>query len=282
MERVQVEERARALLKQLQADIATNRLVLPSLPEVGLRVRALTLQENCTVADLEREIAKDAAIAARLIKVASSAVMRRGVPVSSLKQAITGLGFDLVRLLVSQLAILQVMNSGAGDRKRLRDFVASGSHISALCRALAGSFPHLDVEMAALGGLLHDIGKLPLREFLERQENLTARERLRFELILHPIVGAMMLRSWKVPDELVQMARSHEAVLRETGQPMPDYVDLVIAANLLHYGVEKGRYARYAGMDIPALRKCTGGFGSEAASIRLDECMRVAQELASA
>lgn len=282
MERVLVEERARVLLKQLQADIAANRLVLPSLPEVGLRVRALTLQENCTVAELEREIARDAAIAARLIKVASSAVMRRGVPVSSLKQAITGLGFDLVRLLVSQLAILQVMNSGSGDRKRLRDFVASGSHISAICRALAGGFPHLDVEMAALGGLLHDIGKLPLRDFLQRQENLTAYERLRFELILHPIVGALLLRSWKVPDELVQMARGHESILRETGQPLPDYVDLVIAANLLHYGVEKGRYSRYSGVEIPALRKCTGGLGSEAISTRLEECMRMAQALAGA
>ncbi|MHB0764979.1 HDOD domain-containing protein [Stutzerimonas sp. NM35] len=275
-------ERAKYLLTLLQSDIAANRLILPSLPEVGLRVRLITLQENCTLGELEREIATDPALAARLVKVASSSVMRRGVPVSSLKQAIAGLGFDLVRLLVSQLAILQTMKSTQGDKVRLRGFVASGSHISALCRALSAPFPHLDAELATLGGLLHDIGKLPLRDFLQRQENLTPIERLHFELMLHPHVGAMMLRQWKVSEELVQMARGHESILRETGQPLPDYVDLVIAANLLHYGVEKGRYARFAGLDIPALRKCTGGTHTREDAQRADECLRMAQLLACA
>lgn len=277
-----VKERARQLLQLMLGDIAANRLILPSLPEVGLRVRALTLREDCSIAELEREIARDPAIAARLIKVASSSVMRRGTPVTSLKQAIAGLGFDLVRLLVSQLAILQTMKSSPGDKVRLRGFVASGSHISALCRALVVPFPHLDAELATLGGLLHDIGKLPLRDFLQHQEDLSPVERLRFELMLHPHVGAMMLRQWQVPEELVQMARDHEAILRETGQPLPDYVDLVIAANVLHYGMQKGRYVRFAGCDIPALRKCMGDSQGFKDSPRAEECIRMAQLLVSA
>lgn len=256
-----MKQRAMDMLRRLEADIAANRQMLPSLPEVVLRVRALTSSDTSSIAELEQEVAQDAAIAARLMKVANSSLMRRGVPVTSLKQAVALLGFTLVRSLVTQLAVLQTMNSSRGDRERLRGFVEGGVRISALCRSLARPFPHLDAELASLGGLLHDIGKLPLREFLQRQEGLSRIEQLRFELLLHPLVGARMLKHWNMADELVQMARWHESILRETGNPLPDYVDVVIAANLLHYGTEKGRYAGYASIDVPALRKCTAGPG---------------------
>lgn len=251
----EVKERARHIFRLLEAEVAANRLILPSLPEVALRVRTLTTMDSTTFAELEREISRDAGIAARVMKVANSSLLRRGVPITSLKQAVACLGMNLVRSLVTQLAVLQTMQSGGGNRERLRGFVAGGVHISALCHCLAEPFPHLDAELAALGGLLHDIGKLPLREFLQRQPELSPLERLQFELMLHPHVGAMLLRHWQMPDELVQMARWHESILRETGNPQPDYVDLVIAANLLHYGTQKGRYARYAGIDIPAAGK---------------------------
>lgn len=257
-----MKERAKEMLKRLEADIATNRQMLPSLPEVAFRVRALTATDAFTLTELEREIAKDATIAARLMKVANSSIMRRGVPVRSLKQAIACLGAALVRSMVTQLAVLQTMNRSGGDKGRLRGFVESSLHVSALCHTLAAPFFHLDAELAALGGLLHDIGKLPLREFLQRQEGLGRIERLRFELMLHPLVGAMMLNHWKMADELVQVARWHESILRETDSPLPDYVDVVIAANLLHYGTDKGRYVRYANLEVPALNKCTGGISS--------------------
>ena len=254
-----MKERARHIFRLLESEVAANRLILPSLPEVALRVRTLTTMDSTTFAELEREIARDAGIAARVMKVANSSLLRRGVPIASLKQAVACLGMNLVRSLVTQLAVLQTMQSAGGNRERLRGFVAGGVHISALCHCLAEPFPHLDAELAALGGLLHDIGKLPLRELLQRQPELSSLERLQFELMLHPHVGAMLLRHWQMSDELVQMARWHESILRETGNPQPDYVDLVIAANLLHYGTQKGRYARYAGIDIPAVSKTASG-----------------------
>ncbi len=254
-----MKQRARELLRRLEAAIAANQLVLPSLPEVVIRVRALTESGNCSVEELEREISRDPAIAARLVKVANSSIMRRGVPVSSVRQAIVLLGFRLVRSMVTQLALLQTMGRAGGDPGRLRGFVEGGLHISALCRDLAESFPYLDAELAALGGLLHDIGKLPLREFLRQQPELSGIERLRFELMLHPLVGAMLLRHWDMPEDLIQMARWHETVLRDSGRPLPDYVDVVIAANLMHYGTQEGRYARYAGVSVPALDKCLTG-----------------------
>lgn len=271
---------AQQLLRVLQRDIQANRLILPSLPEVAFRVRQLTADPNCESNHLAREVAKDASIAARLVKVANSTAILRGKQVTSLTQAITNLGFDLVRSLVTQLAILQTMQS-RGDTQRMRGFVAGGLRISALCHTLAGYQKHLDQEQAALGGLLHDIGKLPLRDFLERRPELSPQERIALEQLLHPNVGAMMLRRWQMSDELIQMAREHERILRDSGKSQADYVDLVIAANLLHYGMESGRYAKYAQAQIPALDKCVRGHPEERVSQSTDKRMEMAMAMIS-
>ncbi len=250
-----MKERALQLLKVIEADIAANRLILPSLPEVAMRVRQLINNPECSIGMLEQQISKDAAMSARLLKVANSSIMSRGHKVTSLHHAIVNLGFSLVGSLVTQMAILQTMNKSR-DVGRLEGFVASSLRISTLSYSIAGQFDHLDQELASLGGLLHDIGKLPLREYLFNNPDYTADERLQFELILHPYIGAILLKHWSMADELVQAAFYHERVLRESPGELPDYVDVVIAANLMHYGIEQGRYSMYRNQSIPALEKC--------------------------
>lgn len=250
-----MKERALQLLKSIEADITANRLILPSLPEVAIRVRQLIGNPDCSISMLEQQISKDATMTARLLKVANSSVMSRGHPVTSLHHAIVNLGFGLVGSLVTQMAILQTMNKSR-DVSRLEGFVAGSLRVSSLSHSIASQFEHLDPELASLAGLLHDIGKLPLREYLFTNPEFSLDERLQFELILHPYVGAILLKHWGMPFELVQVAFYHERIMRESPGPLPDYVDVVIAANLMHYGVDQGRYRMYVGNQIPALKKC--------------------------
>lgn len=252
-----MKERALELLRVIEADIAANRLILPSLPEVAINVRNLLAKQDCTLAELEQQLAKDAAMTARLLKVANSSLLSRGQAVTSLRQALLNMGLELVGSLVTQMAILQTMKQSR-DVGRLEGFVASSLQISSLCHSLASKHSHLDPELAALGGLLHDIGKLPLRDYLFANPSFSDDERLQFELILHPYVGALLLKHWQMDEQLIRMAYQHEKVMRDTGNPLPDYVDVVIAANLVHYGLEQGRYRRYAEQQIPALQKCLG------------------------
>ncbi len=234
---------AQFYLTELKRDLADNRLQLPSLPEVALRVRDLAADPNCDLARLAKVVAQDAAIAARLLKVANSSLLRRAKTLESIHQAVCALGVQQVRFLVTQLAILQAMKPQSNPQ-RLRDFIALGYCISSYCRELASRHPHLDPELAALIGLLHDIGKLPLRDYLRQRPELTEPLRLQLELVLHPALGAMMLRDWQLPEPVVQAVRQHELILR-SGAIQPDYADLLVCANLLYFGTEKGRYQQY-------------------------------------
>lgn len=277
-----MDQREKKLLGMIEADIAANRIILPSLPEVALRVRQLTGEEECSHSQLEKEIAKDAAITARLMKVANSSAMHSGKPLTSLKQAITRLGLNLVRSLVTQLSILQTMQ-GCQDKERLRGFVASGLRISALCHSLALHQPHLDREQASLAGLLHDIGKLPLRQFFNLHPELLNNQLLcqHLEQVLHPAVGAMLLRHWHFAEELVAVAQEHEELERDPA-PMADYTDLVISANLLHYGTDSGRYAHLSGRTVPAMEKCAAGTDDKGMEADVEQRMALSLNLISA
>lgn len=276
-------EQEEIIFHAIEEAIATNRIILPSLPEVALRVRELSARDDCSYVELEREIAKDAAISARLLKVAnSSALYTGGNPLTSLRQAITRLGLGLVRSLVTQLSILQTMQEGM-DKEQLRGFVASGLRISAICHTLATRQSHLDAEQAALAGLLHDIGKLTLRQFLAQHDEyqLDAQQTRQVELQLHPAVGGILLRHWKLPPELIRAAEEHEDMERNPAEKA-DYADLVITANLLHYGTESGRYAHLAGKRIPAMEKCTGSANDETWDTALEQRMEMSLSLISA
>ena len=83
-------------------------------------------------------------------------------------------------------------------------------------------------------------------------------------------------------EELVQVVRSHEQILRDSPKALPDYTDVVISANLLHYGRVKGRYAKYADTDIPALRKCQQNLPKSHLDAQLSQRILLSNALISA
>ncbi|HEX23212.1 MAG TPA: HDOD domain-containing protein, partial [Chromatiales bacterium] len=60
------------LLAELIDDLENDKLVLPSLPEVALKVRDTLDDEKANARDVAKVISTDAALSARLIAVANS------------------------------------------------------------------------------------------------------------------------------------------------------------------------------------------------------------------
>lgn len=58
------------LIDELMDEVATDKLLLPSLPEIALKVRDAVEDPNMTSAKLAKVITTDAALTARLIQVA--------------------------------------------------------------------------------------------------------------------------------------------------------------------------------------------------------------------
>jgi HD-like signal output (HDOD) protein len=222
------------LLQALQKDIASNRLVLPVLPEVALRARALSASPDCSIAELAQLVATEPALATRLLKVVNSAFYRAQAPVETVHAAITRLGLAPVRTLITQLALLQSLQKYGTETGRLLEHVIRHNQaVAARAHAICGRYTLLNPEEAMLAGLVHDVGKLPLLARLHQiaPEHVGSAAADAAVLALHGPIGGMVLRAWGLPDAIVAVAESHETGHATAGAPV-DYVDVVTLANL--------------------------------------------------
>jgi HD-like signal output (HDOD) protein len=229
-----MQQDANAFLEELQSAISQNRLRLPTLPEVALRVRDALERKNSTAKDIADIISTDAAVSARLLQVANSPLYRGRVPIDSIQMAVTRLGVRLVRSLVVSLAMQQMFQatSDALD-KRFRNVWENSVEVAAISRVLAKGLPHLDTEQAMLAGLIHDIGSLPILVYAETKDDLQDDEERIDTLLreLSPKVGPMILEHWHFPPSLVAVTE-HCKDYGYDGGSQADYVDVVIAARL--------------------------------------------------
>lgn len=119
-------------LRALEEDISKDRLDLPVLSEIALRARALSADPDCSIVQLADLISTDTALAARLLKVVNSAWFRAQVPVDSVTGAITRLGLQPVRSLITQLALLQSVHAYGARTHHLVDEVIRWSKMTCL------------------------------------------------------------------------------------------------------------------------------------------------------
>ena len=224
----------KAFLETLNKAIDKNRLTLPTLPEVALKVRSAVEGENSTAKQVADIIATDAALSARMLRVANSPLYRGRVSIDNLQMAVARLGIRLVRSLVVSIIMQQIFQATHDllDRK-FRQVWEESVQIAALSRVLAKNHAHLDNEQAMLAGLIHNIGALPVLAMAENYEELLEdpQELDRVIRSLSPEIGSRILRQWDFPPSLIQVTK-HFLDLDYQSEGEVDYTDIVLVARL--------------------------------------------------
>ena len=95
-------------MSALLDDIRHNRLKLPILPEVALKVREAVSDANAPAARIAKIVSADTALSARLIQVANSPLFHGANRIESVQTAIARLGVPRVRSLVTSLIMQQM------------------------------------------------------------------------------------------------------------------------------------------------------------------------------
>jgi len=221
--------------EQILEDIATNRIQLPTLPEVALRVREAVESEDSNAATIAEIVTQDPALTARLMQVANSALYGGKGRIGNIQTVVTRLGLKLVRNLVISLAMKQMFQatSDALDHA-FRRIWNDSVEVAAIARVLATNVRGLDPEQAMLAGLIHNIGALPVFTRLELELGFDADRPLIERLLkeVAPTLGRDMLREWQFEDCLVEVPVACRDLKREREEV--DYADLVLVARLEH------------------------------------------------
>ncbi len=162
-----------AVLQEVQEAIDSDQLVLPTMPEMALKVREVAEDEDAIIKDLADVISNDAGLTARIIKVANSPIFRAPREIEDLNMALSRLGMKYTSNLAIGLAMEQMFQATSDFiDSRMREIWKKSSEIAGMSYVLCKHFTKLSPDQAALAGLIHKIGALPILTFAEEKPSL--------------------------------------------------------------------------------------------------------------
>jgi HD-like signal output (HDOD) protein len=241
------------VLQAVLDGVRFNAVKLPSLPEVAMRVRSAAANPDVTVEHLATEITRDAALTARIIRVANSPLVRARSEIRSLPQAVLRLGIDYVRDLVTAFALEDAFEPrNPMVRRVLREIWSNSKEMAALSSALAQRSRKVPADQALLAGLMHSIGALPLLAAVDEQQGIQIDPTVLMTMIeeIHGDLGGTILRAWRFPEEIACVPEQYRDPCRpHTGEA--DLVDVVSVANVMlkFSGASGDRVPLLQGMD---------------------------------
>ena len=218
---------------QLMEAIDRDQLVLPTLPEVALRVREAAEDPDISIPVLVQEISNDAALSARLIKVVNSPLLRTRQEITDLAMAVNRMGISYTANLATGLAMAQMFQatSDVVDQK-MRQIWARSLEVAGISHVLCRHYTQLKPDQATLGGLVHQIGVLPILSYAEEHDELL-RDPASLDLVidrLHPVLGNRILEAWDFPLPLRRIPSEHLDFERNSAAT--DYADIIQVAML--------------------------------------------------
>ncbi|NIB43321.1 HDOD domain-containing protein [Pseudomaricurvus alkylphenolicus] len=216
--------------------IKNDQLVLPTLPEVALRVREIAEDPEASIDQLATCIGNDAALTARIIKVSNSPLLRGSQEIEDLKMALMRLGMEYTCNIATGLAMEQMFQATSDMvDKRLRDVWSRSSEIAGICHVLCKHRTNLRPDQATLAGLIHKIGVLPILTYAEESPALL-KDAITLDRVIDTLqsaIGDLILKTWDFPEELRRVPSLHMKFTREADEP--DYADIVTVAMLQSY-----------------------------------------------
>ncbi|WP_263146816.1 HDOD domain-containing protein [Pseudomonas sp. RIT-PI-AD] len=247
---------AEKVQEELIRAIDNDELVLPTLPEVALKVREAAEDPEISIAALARVIGNDAALTARIVKVVNSPLLRTNKEITDLQMAISRLGINYTCNLATGLAMEQMFQatSDVVDRK-MREVWNKSTEIAGISHVLCRQFTRLMPDQATLAGLVHQIGVLPILTYAEEHNELLADSISLNHVIekIHPIIGDKILRTWEFPELIAAVPSQYLDFTRDT--PKVDYVDIVQVATLQSYLGSEHPFTQMDWSQIPAFAK---------------------------
>lgn len=196
--------------------LANDKLVVPPMPVAAVKCLQLLRDPDHSTKKLVSLLEQDPPLAARLVKLASSAAMAGGTGVKSIEQAVTRVGAQRVRTMLLEASAQKVFESR--DPRIAQLFKATWEHslaVAMLARDLAAfAAKDADADCAYLCGLLHDVGKPVLGTLLLEAEKQLVRSAgqpwLDAESWIaavnkgHRAIGVAVAEKWKLPEEVIQ------------------------------------------------------------------------------
>ncbi len=230
-----------ALYTILVEKIKQDALVLPTLPEIALKVRESADDPDVNLNQMSDIISQDPALALGMLKVANSPLLGRTVKVETVNQAVTRIGLSQIKSIATAMALEQVFVSNnkivsmylTKSWKKTVD-VASVAITLMTFYKKTNKHSSLSLDQLTLAALVHSIGVLPILTEAEKHSDIFANPTFLEQAIikLSSDIGAEVTKAWGFSDEFIELVKSWSdlTVLPKEAH----YLDFIRAGAIYH------------------------------------------------
>jgi len=217
---------------------------LKPIPQTALKILRMFQESRYSITDITDELAQDQVLSAQTLKLCNSALFSGTIRIDTLKDAVLLLGKDMLIKSVITVAVNTYYNqagtSGYSLCKGGLFYHAVG--VAHAAEYLAQKTGKVNDKQAYTAGLLHDIGKVVLDQYIadsapllfrnlgKGTDNFIRSERKMLG-ITHCQAGSILAENWQFSDALTQVVRHHHNP--ETADNHQELVDIVYMADLL-------------------------------------------------
>lgn len=201
-------------------DDVTRLITKPHLSMVVVQLLTLFKDPHVGNADIKRVLAYDPEFASRVVQVSQAIAEKSDKKVNDLNMAVNFLGFESLKSVVLLVGFMKAFPETKGALRFQIDRFWRHSLASAIAYRYLARDRGVNVDVAFLCGIFHDIGKLIINQVLpsEMEQLMIMAERTQSyihqveSLVLdthHGEVGAWLAQSWGVDDEIVYYICNH-------------------------------------------------------------------------
>ena len=214
------EDKKHVVEDDVPADIRKKISTFPCMPQAAIKLRELFKEDDVPINKIENILRQDPGLSANILRLANSAHFGVSSKVGSLKKAVLLLGLKRFE----QIAISAYMNKTMDKVVEGYDLAPGELWIHSIAvattaEAIAKLLKVPDSSDVFIAALLHDIGKLILGEFIKADsrhiESVVEKGEpmVRAEYLVlgtdHAEIGALILKRWSFPDDIVNAVRWH-------------------------------------------------------------------------
>ncbi|MBM2816402.1 MAG: hypothetical protein HW421_3164 [Ignavibacteria bacterium] len=205
-------------------NVTTGIGILPSLPALYISLDNELRSENFSLKRVAEIISTDISVTAKLLQLVNSAFFGLAKKITSIEQAVTFLGVNIIRSFVLYINIFSTIKIPQDYLFFLEDLWNHSLKVAQIAKEIyvknAKSSNFNDADDAYIAGILHDIGQLVLLRavpnYAEKVLNIMVTKKItyyeaEYELLgtSHAEVGGYLLGLWDLPYSIVEAVTYH-------------------------------------------------------------------------
>jgi HD-like signal output (HDOD) protein len=235
---------------------------LPPMPHVASRAISMIEDPDTTAVEISELLSSDTALAARVLKIANSAMFSRQREVTTLSQAVMLVGFKALKGVIVAATLRQMHKSTS----RVDKLIWENSMCTAMASTLlAKTLKKRYIEEIFLLGLLHGLGQIV---FLHQQDTskrykevMAMVEKGTHDYVeaeqqvygfAHPLIGALVAKKWNFSAETCQVILHYRDVPEgeKPDNELEEKTAIVQVADMIAHKAGIGSPTGYPSMDM--------------------------------